>query len=129
MSNEEMITQTEFIVTKEYRRFAEFCDACLRYRYIGLCYGLPGVGKTLSARHYTQWDLLEPLFATSRTVQTPPVEVLACHTVLYTPAVANTPKRIEEEVRSLRMRLSYLIEDAEHVKRGDEGLDVFVFSS
>ena len=25
-----MITQTEFIVTKEYRRFAEFCDACCR---------------------------------------------------------------------------------------------------
>jgi DNA transposition AAA+ family ATPase len=120
MSNEEMIAQTEFIVTKEYRRFAEFCDACLRYRYIGLCYGLPGVGKTLSARHYTQWELLEPLLARSRTVQTPPVEVLECHTILYTPAVANTPKRIEEEVRSLRMGLGYLIEDAEHVKRGDE---------
>src|SRR5450755_5034781 len=120
MSNEEMIAQTEFMVTKEYRRFAEFCDACLRYRYISLCYGLPGVGKTLSARHYTQWDLLEPLLVSSRTVQTPPVKVIGCHTILYTPAVANTPKRIEEEIRSLRMRLGYLIEDAEHVKQGDE---------
>ncbi len=120
MSKEENLVQTEFIVTKEYRRFAEFCDACLRSRYIGLCYGSPGVGKTLSARHYTQWELLEPLLARRGGVQSPPVEVMDCHTIFYTPAVANTPKRIEQEMRVLRRGLSHLIEDAEHVQRGEE---------
>lgn len=48
-----------FIETKEYKRFAEFCDACIRYKYIGICYGLPGVGKTLSSRYYSNWDFVE----------------------------------------------------------------------
>ena len=45
-----------FIETKEYKRFAEFCDACIKYKYIGICYGAPGVGKTLSSRYYCNWD-------------------------------------------------------------------------
>ena len=72
-----------FLVTKEYRRFAEFCDACRRDRYIGVCYGPPGVGKTLSARHYARWDDVEAGADRAAhdcwSADIPP-ELAACHT-------------------------------------------------
>jgi DNA transposition AAA+ family ATPase len=52
---------TRFIVTKEHRRFTEFADAVKAAATIGICYGPAGIGKTVSARRYSQWDTCQAL--------------------------------------------------------------------
>jgi DNA transposition AAA+ family ATPase len=95
---------TEFIVTQEYLRFAEFCDACSANRYIGPCYGAPGVGKTVSARQYAHRDEVETMLGPPpyRYASVPAPESGPWQTVLYTPGVINTPRTIEREVDRLR---------------------------
>jgi DNA transposition AAA+ family ATPase len=110
----------EFLITKEYRRFAEFCDAVRRDRYIGLCYGPPGVGKTLSARHYANWDTLEHTDIFDPTTLPPPTFVATCRTVVYTAPVSATPGRVEREVLALCCHLTDLIGQAEAHARGEE---------
>lgn len=90
-------SKAPFIETLKYRRFVEFCDACKRERYIGLCFGVPGIGKTLSAAHYSRNQLSSKV---------PPISAVAdslpSDTVFYTTGVINTPSRIDMEVRRAR---------------------------
>lgn len=111
----------EFIATKEHRRFVEFCDACKRFRYIGLCYGSPGVGKTVSACRYANWDRVRACRPLPCYVEPSSEEPLICDTVVYTPMVANTPSQIERDIQQLRHTLHLIrhqpIDAEEHEKR------------
>ena len=90
-----------FVETIEYNRFIEFCDACRRFRYIGLCYGPPGIGKTLSALRYSRAEMIVPIDRwTSESRDQHPID-----TVLYTTSVINRPSRIESDIRMARERL------------------------
>jgi DNA transposition AAA+ family ATPase len=102
--------ETNFVQTLEYRRFAEFCDACRTYRYIGLCYGPPGVGKTLSARHFARWDALEGVdgYALSDDALHALVSEGVPDTLFYTPSVTNSPRSIADEISEGRSRLQRL---------------------
>jgi hypothetical protein len=103
---------TAFVETKEYRRFREFCDACRRYRYIGLCHGSPGVGKTLSARHYANWDLVARYEGDKLGTGVTLEDVRGSRVVFYTsPVVVTSPGRIPNEIGSLRSRLRDLVLD------------------
>lgn len=129
-----------FVVTKAYRCFTEVCDACRRFRSVGLGYGPPGTGKTESARYYAQWEQVEsflpesqitfsgrstvdtfypyrPLSFSSAQSSTP---LLECRTVFYTAPVAASPARIEQQVLALFAAFSYLIEAANERHQGKE---------
>src|SRR5271170_7284072 len=87
-----------FVETIEHRRFIEFCDACRHFRYIGLCYGPPGIGKTLSAVRYSRADQIVPRDRwTSEIRDDRPVD-----TLLYTTSVVNTPSRVENDIKMAR---------------------------
>ena len=92
-----------FVETREYRRFREFCDACRRDRYIGLCYGPAGVGKTLSARRYADWDRVVATnpYADRGDFRSDDVPGNGC--VLYTATVVNSPRQIEDDIARLRL--------------------------
>lgn len=79
------MNRSGFIETTEYRRFVEFCDACRKYRYIGLCFGAPGIGKTLSAARYSRTEA-HSVPATSA------CQAMIRDTVFYTPGVVNAAK-------------------------------------
>jgi DNA transposition AAA+ family ATPase len=102
-----------FVETREYRRFREFCDACRRYRYIGLCHGLAGVGKTLSARHYANWDLVARYQRETPSCGVTLEDVRGSRVVFYTPPVVVTsPGRIPNDIGGLRGKLhDFLLED------------------
>jgi type II secretory pathway predicted ATPase ExeA len=103
--------EREFVITKQHRRFAEFRDAVRRDRYIGLCYGPPGVGKTLSARNYSRWDTIGTALGQVRLLEARASTIAGNNrTVFYTPTVHNTPRAIEQDVRELHHALSWAID-------------------
>lgn len=89
-----------FLITKEYRKFAEFCDACRAYQYIGLCYGSPGVGKTLSAQYYSRNEIMQYFNDNYHYEKDLPWKnVIDHHTALFTPQVASSTSMIKKELQ------------------------------
>ncbi|GAA3618313.1 hypothetical protein GCM10022419_124830 [Nonomuraea rosea] len=108
------------MVTKEHRRFGEFAEAVRRKRYIGLCYGGPGVGKTESARAYTRWDQLAPHLNGQGSAAAPEADdVLAVRAVMYTPKVHSTPDKLDKEISLLCDRLGRTVDLMLQTGRGN----------
>jgi DNA transposition AAA+ family ATPase len=102
----------KFITTKQYKQFAEFCKACHRDQYIGLCYGPAGAGKTESAIHYTKWDRITKN-ATDTYLsrqETPTWSMRAMYSVMYTARILTQPKNVIHEIEHTQRQFSLLKE-------------------
>lgn len=104
-------TRKVLISTKQYRRFAEFADTCREERYIGLCYGSPGVGKSFSARHYSKWDYIDE-YHTSIFEKMPPKGLLKdARTVYYIAPVGGTARIVERQLVKASRELYYTVQE------------------
>lgn len=113
-----------FIETKEYKRFTEFCDACIKYQYRGICYGLPGVGKTLSARQYAQWDYVEKQIDYEKSEcmgAYADEKILDCHTLFYTAPPVSVAK-LTSTIHIMGVRF-HTVKDAYWVRIGEKELN------
>ncbi len=91
----EFPVEQPFLATREHARFVEFAEACSHYRYIGVCHGRPGVGKTRSAREFSAFPDLQK-YGALREISAPFGEQIArCRAVFSTIAVSNTPKTLD----------------------------------
>ena len=108
MNNTDTAETTKFLITKEYRKFEEFCNACFREKYIGICYGVPGVGKTMSAMHYAKQNHFDTFDLTSSSNEEclkAAKEIAHCRTVFYTAPVTNSPKKTESGISDARFNM------------------------
>jgi hypothetical protein len=94
-----------FVETIEYSRFVEFCEACRHFRYIGLCYGPPGIGKSLSAVRYSRADQVVPRDRWTSEVS----DDLPVDTLLYTTSVINTPSGVRNDINMARERVMSIV--------------------
>ncbi len=115
-----------FIATKEHRRFVEFASAVRRHRYIGLCYGAAGVGKTLSARRYAYWDIAERFIDDGRRDDPAVTEINAAlarsRTIFYTPPVLGSVRDLRDTLDRRIVRVEMCIDD--HLHRDETGCRV-----
>lgn len=110
-----------FIITKEHRRFVEFANAVRQDRYIGLCFGAAGVGKTLSAHRYADWNHADPDLVTGLPEKRSNAKIYKAlaqtRTLFFTPSVSASPHRLRGEMEGALYSANECID--RHIAKAD----------
>lgn len=101
-----------FLVTAQYRRFAEICNKSQSSKFIALFFGKTGLGKTECALHYSNWRTVEPLLEKPAALRCVPPSVIHSAAAVYTPDVNATPTKVQSAIRLLRNRFDDLVDQA-----------------
>jgi DNA transposition AAA+ family ATPase len=109
-----------FLVTSQYRRFAEMCNKSQTSKFITLFYGKTGLGKTESALHYSNWRIVEPLLHQSANARSIPSSVIHCSAAVYTPDVNTSSTKLESSIKVLRNRFDDLVDQAANWHGADD---------
>jgi DNA transposition AAA+ family ATPase len=100
-----------FLMTSQYRRFAEICNKSESGKFLSLFYGRTGLGKSECALHYTNWRTVEPILDKSVAAQIPK-SVAQCGAAIYTPDVGATQKMVQSGIALLRNRFDEIVDRA-----------------
>ena len=96
-----------------------------KHRYIGLCFGAAGVGKTISARRCANWHCAETLLLEWGPRKRSDAKVYAAlaqsRTVFYTPSVGASAGALRHALKNLLDRVNVCID--QHRSRGKKQKD------
>lgn len=110
-----------FLVTSQYRRFAEICNKSQNSKFISVFFGKTGLGKTESALYYANWRTVEPLLDMAPASRKISSSIVHCSTAIFTPDVGATPKMVQRNISILRNKFDELVDQAECWQRFDSG--------
>jgi len=93
-----------FLESVSHFNLVELATVCRDDKKIGLCFGKPGIGKTLSAKRFCNWQTIEANLAVKNGTPLDPASMILCDSVYYLPSVTVSAARLKNELTVLKNR-------------------------